>query len=112
MLFIIVAGWLSHRDGGKGVLGSVVFTWSVFTLLTPWAATHSTAVLIAVRIGLGVCEAAVPAAPFELLGGWVPPHERTRAITRFLSRTPCAQVLGFIGTGWIVAHSGWPMAFY
>jgi MFS transporter, ACS family, solute carrier family 17 (sodium-dependent inorganic phosphate cotransporter), other len=112
MLFMIVSGWLAHRYGGKRVLAASVVTWSVFTLLTPWAATHSTAVLIAVRIGLGVGEAAVLPAAFELLGGWVPPHERTRAITRFLSGIPCGQVLGFIGTGWIVAHSGWPMAFY
>ena len=112
MLFMIVSGWLSHRYGGKRVLAAAVVIWSVFTLLTPWAATHSTAILIAVRMGLGVGEAAVLPAAFELLGRWAPPHERTRAVTRFLSGIPCGQVLGFIGTGWIVAQSGWPMAFY
>jgi ACS family sodium-dependent inorganic phosphate cotransporter len=112
MLFMIVSGWLSYRYGGKRVLAAAVIIWSAFTLLTPWAATHSTAILIAVRIGLGVGEAAVLPAAFELLGRWAPPHERTRAVTRFLSGIPCGQVLGFIGTGWIVARWGWPMAFY
>jgi MFS transporter, ACS family, solute carrier family 17 (sodium-dependent inorganic phosphate cotransporter), other len=112
MLFMIVSGWLAHRYGGKRVLAGAVVIWSMFTLLTPWAATHSTAVLIAVRIGLGVGEAAVLPAAFQLLGHWAPPHERTRAITRYLSGIPCGQVVGFIGTGWIVARWGWPMAFY
>jgi ACS family sodium-dependent inorganic phosphate cotransporter len=112
MLFMIVSGWLAHRYGGKRVLAAAVVTWSVFTLLTPWAATHSTAALIAVRVGLGIGEAAVLPAAFELFGRWVPPDERTRAVTRFLSGIPCGQVLGFIGTGWIITQSGWPMAFY
>ncbi|MDB6089340.1 MAG: transporter [Gammaproteobacteria bacterium] len=112
MLFMIVSGWLAHRYGGKRVLAAAVVTWSVFTLLTPWAATRSTAALFAVRIGLGIGEAAVLPAAYELLGRWVPPHERTRAVTRYMSGIPCGQVLGFIGTGWIIAQSGWPMAFY
>jgi ACS family sodium-dependent inorganic phosphate cotransporter len=112
MLFMIVSGWLAHRYGGKRVLAVAVVIWSVFTLLTPWAATHSIAVLIAVRIGLGIGEAAVLPAAFELFGRWVPSHERTRAVARYLSGIPCGQVLGFIGTGWIIAQWGWPMAFY
>jgi ACS family sodium-dependent inorganic phosphate cotransporter len=112
MLFMIVSGWLAQRYGGKRVLAAAVITWSVFTLLTPWAATHSTAVLIAVRIGLGIGEAAVLPGAFELFGRWVPPNERTRAVARYLSGIPCGQVLGFLGTGWIIARWGWPMAFY
>jgi MFS transporter, ACS family, solute carrier family 17 (sodium-dependent inorganic phosphate cotransporter), other len=112
MLFMIVSGWLSHRYGGKRVLAVAVVTWSVFTLLTPWAAVHSTAALIAVRIGLGIGEAAVLPAAFELFSRWVPPEERTRSVARYLSGIPFGQVIGFVGTSWIIAQSGWPMAFY
>ena len=112
MLFMIASGWLASRYGGKRVLAAAVVIWSVFTLLTPWAAIHSIAVLVAVRIGLGIGEAAVAPATFELFGRWVPQSERTRAVSGFLSAIPCGQVVGFAGTGWIIAHAGWPMAFY
>jgi len=112
LLFMIASGWLARRYGGKRVLAAAVITWSLFTLLTPWAARHSLGVLIAVRIGLGIGEAAVLPAAFELFSRWVPMLERTRAVARFLSGVPLGQVVGFIGTGWIIAHSGWPMAFY
>ena len=112
MLCMIVSGWLSSRYGGKRVLAAAVIIWSVFTLLTPWAALHSIGMLIAVRIGLGVGEAAVLPATFELFSRWVPAGERTRAVASFLSGVPLGQVVGFIGTGWIITHWGWPAAFY
>ncbi|HEY7378254.1 MAG TPA: MFS transporter [Steroidobacteraceae bacterium] len=112
MLFMIVSGWLARRYGGKRVLAAAVVVWSLFTLLTPWAARHSLGVLIAVRIGLGIGEAAVLPAAFALFSHWAPAAERTRIVARFLSGVPLGQVVGFIGTGWIIAHSGWPMAFY
>jgi len=112
MLFMIPSGWLSSRFGGKRVMAAAVITWSVFTLLTPWAALQSMGVLIAVRIGLGVGEAAVLPATFALFTHWVPQAERSRAGVRFLSGVPLGQVVGFIGTGWIIAHWNWPMAFY
>jgi ACS family sodium-dependent inorganic phosphate cotransporter len=112
MLFMIVSGWLANRYGGKRVLAVAVVTWSVFTLLTPWAAVHSIALLIAVRIGLGIGEAAVAPASFELFEKWLPASERTRGVAGFLSAIPWGQVVGFVGTGWIIGHWGWPMAFY
>ncbi|HKE43251.1 MAG TPA: MFS transporter [Steroidobacteraceae bacterium] len=112
LLFMIVSGWLARRYGGKRILAAAVVIWSVFTLLTPWAAQHSIAMLIAARIGLGIGEAAVLPAAFELFNVWVPAAERTRSVARFLSGVPLGQVVGFIGTGWIIAQSGWPMAFY
>jgi len=112
MLFMIVSGWLASRYGGKRVLAAAVVTWSIFTLLTPWAAMHSIALLIAVRIGLGIGEAAVAPATFELFQRWIPASERTRAVAGFLSAIPWGQVVGFVGTAWIIGRWGWPMAFY
>ena len=112
MLFMIVSGWLASRYGGKRVLAAAVVIWSIFTLLTPRAAMHSVALLIAVRIGLGIGEAAVAPATFELFQRWIPASERTRAVAGFLSAIPWGQVVGFVGTAWIIGRWGWPMAFY
>jgi MFS transporter, ACS family, solute carrier family 17 (sodium-dependent inorganic phosphate cotransporter), other len=112
MLFMVASGWLATRFGGKHVLAISVAWWSVFTILTPWAASVSIAALVAARIGLGIGEAAVMPATYELFRRWVPENERSRAVTRFLSGIPVGQIVGFLVTGWLTARFGWPASFY
>lgn len=52
----IPGGWLAERIGGKWVFGVGVVMTSVFTLLTPLAATFSVGFLIAVRVLEGFFE--------------------------------------------------------
>jgi ACS family sodium-dependent inorganic phosphate cotransporter len=79
MLFMVASGWLATRFGGKRVLAISVAWWSVFTVLTPWAASISIAALVIARIALGIGEAAVMPATYELFRRWVPESERSRA---------------------------------
>jgi ACS family sodium-dependent inorganic phosphate cotransporter len=111
-LFMFVAGLLATRFGGKRVLGYSVAVWSIFTLLTPLAATLSFAALLAARIGMGIGEAAMFPATFELFGRWTARTERARAVALLYSGIPVGTLIGLIGTGWIVGRFGWPMAFY
>jgi ACS family sodium-dependent inorganic phosphate cotransporter len=50
------AGSLADRYGGKFVLTTGVFLWSLFTVLTPSAAAAGTVPLLAARVLLGVGE--------------------------------------------------------
>src|SRR6185312_3095164 len=79
---------------------------------SPWAASVSIAALIAARIALGIGEAAVMPATYELFRRWVPESERSRAVTRFLSGIPIGQIVGFLVTGWLTSRFGWPASFY
>ena len=110
--FMFVAGLLATRFGGKRVLGCSVVAWSIFTLLTPLAAMLSLAPLLVARIGMGIGEAAMFPATFELFGRWVPPTERARAVAWLYSGIPIGTLIGLMGTGWIIGRFGWPMAFY
>jgi len=112
LLFMFLSGLLAARFGGKLVLGLSVLAWSLFTLLTPMAASLSMGALIATRIGMGVGEAAMFPAAYELFGRWVPPIERARGVARLLSGISLGTVVGLTGSGWLVAHFGWPSAFY
>jgi ACS family sodium-dependent inorganic phosphate cotransporter len=112
MLFMFASGVLATRFGGKRVLGLAVLAWSILTLLTPPAAALSLTALIAARIGMGIGEAAMFPASYEMFGRWVPPAERARAAGQLLSGISLGTVLGLMATGWIVARYGWPMAFY
>ena len=108
----VPGGWLAHRIGGKFVLGFAVIWWSIFTILTPPAAFTSLAALIVVRIALGLGEAVTFPAGFVLLGKWVPPTERSRAVVVLLSGAPLGIVTALFTTGWIVNQFGWPASFY
>ncbi len=112
MLFMFPGGWLSTRVGGKRVLSLSVLAWSLVTLLTPLSAALSLPALIAARIAIGVGEAGLFPASYELFGKWVPAEERSRAVARLLSGIPIGTIAGLMATGWIVAHLGWPVAFY
>jgi MFS transporter, ACS family, solute carrier family 17 (sodium-dependent inorganic phosphate cotransporter), other len=112
MVFMPMAGWLSARFGGHRALGLAVLTWSIFTLLTPIAAFSSLSMLVAARVGMGIGEAAMFPAAYDLFGRWVPDSERTRAVTQLASGMPLGTIAGLAITGWIVATNGWPLAFY
>lgn len=101
-------GWLTNRIGGKIVLGFVVLSWSLFTFLTPIAAFISLPVLIAIRIFMGLGEAAMFPATYGLFGYWVPESERSRSTIFLLSGIPLGTLFALTITGWIVTRFGWP----
>ena len=112
MLAMGVAGWLSDRYGVKKVLGIAVIWWSIFTLLTPFAANAGFAVLIVTRIAMGLGEAATIPGGYSMLGRWAPESEKARSISIMISGIPLGTLFGLITTGWIVSRYGWPAAFY
>jgi ACS family sodium-dependent inorganic phosphate cotransporter len=112
MLFMFPGGWLSTRFGGKGVLGASVLAWSAVTLLTPVSARLSLAALLCARVAIGVGEAGLFPATYDLFSRWLPARERSRAVATVLSGIPVGTVFGMMITGWIVGRFGWPAAFY
>jgi len=108
----VAGGVLAHRIGGKLVLGFAVVWWSVFTILTPAAASISLTVLIITRIALGLGEAAAFPASFALFSKWVPPTERSRATSILLSGAPLGTMVALLTTGWVIARFGWPSIFF
>ncbi len=111
-LFQVASGALAQRFGGKRVLGIALLWWSLFALLTPWAAGVSLSMLVIARIGLGLGEAAVLPGSYDLFSRWVPLTERGRAVGRFMAGIPLGQVVGFALTGYLTSLAGWPASFY
>jgi ACS family sodium-dependent inorganic phosphate cotransporter len=112
LAFMAVSGALANRFGGKYILGAAVLWWSLFTALTPPAATISLSALIAARIALGIGEAAVFPASINMLGRWVPAASRSRAVALFTSALSIGTMISLPLTGWLVRTYGWPMPFY
>lgn len=112
ILLMLVSSALANRYGGWLVLGLAVIWWSLITALTPPAALVSLPSLIAMRIALGLGEAAVFPASFNMIGRWVPPLQRTRAVALLASAVPLSTVFALPMTGWLVHGFGWPAPFY
>jgi MFS transporter, ACS family, solute carrier family 17 (sodium-dependent inorganic phosphate cotransporter), other len=109
---MLPVGWLANRYGGRTLLGVALVSWSIFTFLTPIAASLSFAALIATRILMGVGEAASFPAVYNLLARWVPKSERSRAASINLTGIPLGTIFALSTTGWLIAHHGWPSVFY
>ena len=112
MILQAPSGWLANKIGGKFVLGFAVLSWSVFTILTPVAAMISLPLLIAVRIAMGLGEAAMFPASYSLFSRWVPEAERSRSMGFLASGIPLGTLFALTTTGWIVSRYGWPSVFY
>jgi MFS transporter, ACS family, solute carrier family 17 (sodium-dependent inorganic phosphate cotransporter), other len=109
---MVVSGALANRYGGRIVLGAAVVWWSVFTALTPPAALISLPALLCARVALGLGEAAVYPASFNLIGRWVPPLHRSRAVAVMTSGSALGTVFALPVSGWLVRDYGWPTPFY
>ena len=112
MLLMLWSGALANRFGGRIVLGVAVAWWSLFTALTPPAALISLPMLVAVRIALGAGEAAVFPASINMIGRWVPPLQRSRAVALLTSAAPLSTMVALPLTGWLIRAAGWPLPFY
>jgi ACS family sodium-dependent inorganic phosphate cotransporter len=112
ILMMIAGATLANRYGGKIVLGVAVAWWSLCTALTPPAALASLPMLVMARIALGLGEAAVFPASFNMIGRWVPPLRRSRAVALLTGSIYLGTVCALPVTGWLVRAYGWPIPFY
>jgi ACS family sodium-dependent inorganic phosphate cotransporter len=112
ILLQVVSGSLATRYGGKLLLGVAVVWWSVWTMLTPSAAFVSVAALMLARVALGLGEAAVFPACINMVGRWVPPEHRSRAVALFASGLNIGTVFALPVTGALVRSYGWAVPFY
>ncbi|KAG0361308.1 hypothetical protein BGZ54_009147 [Gamsiella multidivaricata] len=76
----IMGGALADRYGGKSVLAIGALAWSVFTLLTPVASGSGLFWIVLVRIALGLGEGVAYPSIHAMIGTWIPPSERSKAV--------------------------------
>ena len=112
MLTQIYGGALSDRIGGKTVLGVGLIVWSIFTIVTPYAAAAGFFILILARLGMGLGEGITFPAWHSLYARWIPKSERARSVAAINSAIPIGTVFGLIVTPIIIINLGWQWAFY
>ena len=105
-------GYLANRFGGIKILGLAVIFWSIFTVITPWAAMVSLPALLAVRFLMGIGEAGLPPSSFTVIGRWFPHQERTRAFSLVSSGSIIGTIIALLFGSRIVENYGWESIFY
>nr|GEW56979.1 probable anion transporter 3, chloroplastic [Tanacetum cinerariifolium] len=98
----VIGGALVDKYGGKRMIAWGVFLWSLATLLTPWAANHSTASLLAVRAFFGLAEGVA----------WFPCNERATAVGLSMGGFHLGNVVGLVLTPIVMASVGLSGPFY
>ena len=112
LVTMVFGGWLADRFGGKKVLAAGVLLWSLFTMITPPAASVGLLVLLIVRIAMGMGEAVTFPSIYSLVGRWMPTEERSRSIGLINSGIPMGTMFALLVTPIIVGQFGWQWAFY
>ncbi len=108
----VSGGRLADKFGGKLILGVGVLIWSLFTIITPWAALGGLFVLYLARIGMGLGEAVTFPSVYSLITRWFPNDEKARTVALNASGIPLGTVFALIVTPIIVSTLSWQWAFY
>uniref|UniRef100_A0A0D9WH67 Major facilitator superfamily (MFS) profile domain-containing protein n=1 Tax=Leersia perrieri TaxID=77586 RepID=A0A0D9WH67_9ORYZ len=102
----MVGGALADRYGGKKVMAGAAALWSLATFLTPWAASQSTMMLLAVRALFGLAEGVAFPTMSTFLPKWFPIHERATAVGISMGGFHLGNVISFLATPIIMSHIG------
>lgn len=94
----VVGGVLVDKHGGKKVIAWGAALWSLATLVTPWAANHSTTSLLAVRAFFGLAEGVALPSMNIFLSRWFPSHERATAVGLSMGGFHLGNVVGLVLT--------------
>ena len=103
-----VARW-ADRGVRRSIIALGLFAWSLFTAATAWAQTFVQ--LFALRMGVGVGEAAGSPSCQALIADYVPPERRGSGLSVISIGAVAGLAAGMAGGGWINELWGWRVAF-
>ncbi|KAL8152748.1 hypothetical protein V2J09_010508 [Rumex salicifolius] len=102
----VIGGALVDKYGGKRVMAWGVALWSLATVLTPWAANHSTFALLVARAFFGLAEGVALPCMNTLLSRWFPIDERASAVGISMAGFQLGNVVGLLLTPIILSSVG------
>ncbi|GJJ76446.1 hypothetical protein EMPS_08805 [Entomortierella parvispora] len=109
----ILGGSLADKHGGKMVLATGALIWTLFTALTSLAAGWGLVWMVLVRIGLGLGEGVAYPSVHALIGAWIPPCERSKAVAMITAFSYLGAVIALPTSSALVVSSwGWRSIFW
>ncbi|KAG1674435.1 hypothetical protein FOA52_012963 [Chlamydomonas sp. UWO 241] len=93
----VPGGWAAQKYGGRIMLAFSFALWSTVSMLTPTDASH-VALIVPVRVAIGVAQGFLIPAVHTVLSQWIPPHERAKAVSLATS----GMYLGSAAAMWVL----------
>ena len=104
-----VVGWLIDRYNVNRILAAGFLLWSVSTAST--GLVRGFALLLAMRLLLGIGESVAVPASCKILGAYLPEHYRGFAGGSMMAAMRCGNAVGTLGAGLLIAKFGWRFMF-
>jgi len=93
--------------------GTGALIWTLFTALTPWASGGGLVWVVLVRVGLGLGEGVAYPSVHALIGAWIPPCERSKAVAMITAFAYLGAVIALPTSSALVVSSwGWRSIFW
>jgi predicted MFS family arabinose efflux permease len=108
ILGVPIARW-ADRGSRRTILAIGVAVWSALTALSGLA--RHFAVLLFLRMGVGIGEAAGAPASHSMISDYFPANRRATALAVYAMGLYFGIMFGYIAAGWIGQHFGWRLAF-
>ncbi|KAI8595666.1 major facilitator superfamily domain-containing protein [Dissophora ornata] len=109
----IMGGTLADRYGGKSILAIGALVWSICTLLTPFASGIGLFWIVLSRIALGLGEGVAYPSIHAMIGTWIPPSERSKAVATVTAFSYLGSVIALPTSSALVVSSwGWRGIFW
>ena len=99
----------ADRGVRRSIIALGLAVWSGLTFLTGFARSYPE--IFAIRVGVGIGEAAGGAPAQSLLSDTVPPERRATALSILTVGGPIGSILVFALGGWLADAYGWRVAF-
>lgn len=112
LLSLFAAGVLATKVSGRVLYGSGVVCFALLSLITPWAAQTSFALLIIVRAAEGICAGIVYPCPTKIWSKWAPPLERSQLNSFTFGGFSVGTVVMMPVSGFLAENFGWQSVFY
>jgi MFS family permease len=106
--FMIPGGRLSEIYGAKWVIFLSGFGSALCSILTPFIASRSYALLVASRVFMGLCQTGISPALYAFCTRWLPPDESTV----YLPMIKVGVMIGFMLGSLINGFMPWRIMFY
>jgi len=103
-----IARW-ADRGTRKTILALGVTVWSTMTALS--GAARSFPVLLGLRMGVGIGEAAGTPPAHSIISDYFPPERRGTALAWYAMGLHAGVAFGFLAAGWLGHYYGWRATF-
>lgn len=108
----VLGGVLSTTSSPKAVLGLGALAWSICTVATPSAADRSFLALLLCRFAMGVGEGVALPTIQNIVGVWVAPQQRSKALGTIFSGLQLGTVVALLTAPPLIRSNGWESVFY